>query len=169
MKGLLTTIWIICVFSAYGEKSIPLKVQVHCGEKMLTQKITTLCPSKKKACAWKNIVKSKTASSWDKDQGRIQVIEVPNENLVRIQFHKGPNRLKLPWCDNLDEINLESLKPSELKEVKKKGEVIYILKKNSSRWNLLKSIDHPCRSLQTFELKNGFFRAYLLPTNKRGC
>jgi hypothetical protein len=171
MKKQICIIFIFFVGITHAQEVLPLKVEVHCGEKIKNMKLKELCQlDKSRPCSWKNIRSSKTASSWDKDGGRLQVVEVPNEKLVRIIFNKGPITLAMPWCAKISKVGLNSLKPIEIETLRKKGEVVYILRKeNSGRWNMLNQIDHPCRKLQSTPLKNGFHIVYLRPVNKKGC
>ena len=171
MKKELCIFLTFIVWTSHAQPVLPLKVEVHCGEKIKNMKLKELCQlDKSSPCSWKSIRSSRTASSWDKSGGSLQVVEVPNEKLVRILFNKEPMTLAMPWCEKISKISLSSLKPKEIETLREKGEVVYILRKeNSGRWNMLNQIDHPCRKLQSTPLGNGFHIVYLRPVNKKGC
>jgi hypothetical protein len=150
-----------------------LKIEVQCPQSFKSLKISALCP--KKPCSWQIKTQSKTASVWVRGSKEIEVIEVPNQSLVRLKYFRGKKSFPLPWCSMKGSYSWESLNQKDLSSLKAKGGTLYFLSEESPHSagtiNMLKGIDHPCRQLVTVKSKESTKLSwyYLKPLKKNAC
>ena len=159
----------LILFSSSLQANEFLKIEIHCKDSFKALSLKELCPDGE-PCRWRAKEKSKTATSWQRGQKELEVIEVPNQKLVRIKYYKGMKLLPLPWCGEERRFSWKILNQNDLEAVKKAGGTLYLISpKSQGTWKMLHEIKHPCRKLIKQKDPSGLSWLYLKPSKKKAC